>query len=605
MKKLHKNSSLLPIIAVVMMSLFTGTMKAQVDVMTIKGASVTVKGPTLVDKAPDTKPNIFVGGDVTNDAGAVDNDGEFQFTGNYLLNNGATHTSTGDDITIGGNGTPDATYNKLLQRISGNSTSGLVGTYGFYNFVIQKPAWSGTSDSRVELGINVDAANSIAWTGTGGIIRTDISSHTTNGSSYSYFINLKNGATNAMSGYSWTTVPQWSNTGGATDKYVEGKLQRAVTVVGTYQFPIGVEPTSLDGMEGAEVSFTSTPSNTLLGYVQPATNPSLLADLPTNGDIQFYDVGSLPGTSPANQFPNCVGTQDGHDDIAVIDQADQYEWIFTLGTGATVAYTLRVHPGPIMDPVAYVTMGAPCSSPFQKAKYLARNGKIGGDQAVGPTINYWNPGVTGYYQKPTGNILTGQTGFSRFRLFGTTDPMNTSLPVELLTFTVSAVNNEYLHLDWATASELNNAGFAIERSKNGNGGWVDIAWVPGNGTTNTVHRYGYDDKTVSYDTTYYYRLRQTDISGKFNYSWILSGKLIGSNTKPFSFSPNPTTNGIVTLYNRNGSKIILYDVLGKLVKTIPVMENQFDVSELANGTYYMKVIDTNDESQTYKLLKIK
>ena len=75
MKKLLKNSSLLPIIAVVMMSLFTGTMKAQVDVMTIKGASVTVKGPTLVDKAPDTKPNIFVGGDVTNDAGAVDNDG--------------------------------------------------------------------------------------------------------------------------------------------------------------------------------------------------------------------------------------------------------------------------------------------------------------------------------------------------------------------------------------------------------------------------------------------------------------------------------------------------------------------------------------------------
>ena len=180
----------------------------------------------------------------------------------------------------------------MLQRISGTSTNGLTGTYGFYNFVIQKPAWSGTSDSRVELGINVDAANSIAWTGTGGIIRTDISSHTTNGSSYSYFINLKNGATNAMSGYSWTTVPQWSNTGGATDKYVEGKLQRAVTVVGTYQFPIGVEPTSLDGMEGAEVSFTSTPSNTLLGYVQPATNPSLLADLPTNGDIQFHDVAS-------------------------------------------------------------------------------------------------------------------------------------------------------------------------------------------------------------------------------------------------------------------------------------------------------------------------
>lgn len=584
------------------MSLFTGTTHAQV--LTIKGASITIKGSTLVDKTADTKPNLFVGGDVTNDAGSVDNGGEFQFTGNYTLNNGATHTSTGDDITVGGNGTPDATYNKLLQRISGNSTSGLVGTYGFYNFVIQKPAWSGTSNSRVELGINVDAANSIVWTGTGGIIRTDISSHMTNGSLYSYFINLKNGATNALSGYNWTTVGQWNNNGGATDKYVEGKLQRAVTTVGTYQFPIGVEPTSLDGMEGAEVSFTSAPSNTLLGYVQPATNPSLLADLPTNGDIQFYDVGSLPGTSPANQFPNCVGTPDGHDDIAVIDQADQYEWIFTLGTPVAVAYDFRVHPGPVMDNISYVDMGAPCSSPFQKAKYLARNGVIGGDQAVGPTTNYWNPGVTGYYQKPTGNILTDQTGFSRFRLFGTTDPGNTSLPVELLTFSVSAINNEYLRLDWATASELNNAGFAIERSTDGST-WTDIAWVPsGNGNSSTLRRYRYDDRgAVSYDTYYYYRLRQVDFAGTYDYSWISSGKLIGNKQLQFSFYPNPT-NGIITVKNRNNSIITISDILGRIVKTIPIDQTIFDISELANGTYFMNVIYTDNQTESFKFVKI-
>lgn len=589
---------------VVLMSLFTGTTHAQVDVMTIKGSSITIQGATLINKSPDTNPNIFVGGDVTNDAGSVNNAGEFQFTGNYILNNSATHTSTGDDIAVGGNGVPDLTYNKLLQRISGNSTLGLAGSYGFYNLIIQKPAWSGTNDSRVELGMNVDVVNTITWTGTGGIIRTDLSSHGTNGSLYPYFIYIKNGATNALSGYNWNPVGQWANSGGATDKYIEGKLQRAVTTTGNYQFPIGVAPGSLDGMEGAEVNFTTTPNNTLLGYVQNAGIPSFLSDLVADDDVQFYDVGSLPGTAPANQFPNCVGTQDGHDDIAVIDQADQYEWIFTLGSTAPVAYDLQVHPGPVMDPVGYVIMGAPCSSPFQKAKYLARNGLIGGDQAVGPTTNYWNPGVIGYYQKPTGNIITGQTDFGRFRLFGTTLSANTSLPVELLQFNVYPIDNRYLRVDWSTASELNNAGFFLERSINASNNWVDIAWIPGNGNSSTLHRYGYDDKSVLYDTVYYYRLRQVDFDGAFNYSWINSGKLIGSISLPFTFSPNPTT-GIVTLYHRNDSKVTLYDVLGKLVKTIPIMENQFDVSELANGTYYIKVTDTNNQIQSYKLLKIK
>ncbi len=603
MKKLLKNSSLLSIIAIVAMSLFTGTTFSQVDVMTIKGASVTVKGSTLVDKAPSTQPNIFVGGDVTNDAGTMDNGGEIQFIGNYTLNNSATHTSTGDDIFIGGNGTPDLTYNKLKQTISGSSTSGLTGSYGFYNLVIQKPAWSGSSDSRVELGINVDAANSMVWTGTGGIIRTDLSSHGTNGSLYSYFINLKNGATNSLSGYNWTTAGQWTNTGGATDKYVEGKLKRAVTVIGTYQFPIGVNPTSIDGMEGAEVSFTSAPSNTLLGYVQPAAIPSYTSDLITDGGILFYDVGSLPGTTPANQFPNCVGTPDGHDDIAVIDQADSYEWIFTLGTPVAVAYNLRVHPGPLMDNISYVAMGSACNSVFQKAKYLARDGRIGGDLAVGPTTNYWNPGSTGLYQKPTGNIINGQTGFSRFRLFGTTDPMNTSLPIELLQFNVYSIDNNYLRIDWATASELNNKGFFLERSTNASNGWTDIVWIPGNGNSSTLLRYGYDDRTVSYDTVYYYRLRQMDFDGTFTYSWINSGKLIGTMPLEFSFTPNPT-NGIVTLYHRNNATITLYDVLGRVVKTIPLTENQFDISDLANGTYYLKVTSIDEQTETFKVVKI-
>ena len=402
MKKLHKNSSLLPIIAVVVMSLFTlGTTHAQIDVMTIKGASVTVKGSTLVDKAPDTKPNIFVGGDVTNDAGTVDNDGEFQFTGNYLLNNGATHTSTGDDITIGGNGTPDATYNKLLQTITGTNTSALSGTYGFNNLIIQKPSWTTINDSRIRLGMNIDVKNSLIWTGSGGIISTDLTSHADDGSTYSYFINLKNGDPTSLSGYASVTSTLFGNTGsGATTAYIEGKLKWLINQSGTYYFPIGVSPISLDGMEPVAITFSSTPtSNSLLAYLQPAATISYLTDLITDGGTLFYDVGSLPAISPMNQFQNCVGTPDGHDDIAVIDQATGYEWIITPDNPATFTYELRVYPGSTLDNLSYVPLGAACNSLFTSAKYFSWNGRIGGQEAVGPTVNYWNPGVNGLYDQ--------------------------------------------------------------------------------------------------------------------------------------------------------------------------------------------------------------
>ena len=581
-----------------------------------KGATIMISDATKANGNVATDATLYVRGTLTNAVngaviGIITNNGEIQITGDWNQDGSAQLISTGDEVFLGGNGTPDATYNKYLQRITGNTSNAFVGVnYDFNNLIIQKPARTTVNISAVELGVNVEVNNLIKWA-TNGVIRTDIVGHTNNGSAYPYFINLKNGSPGSLSGYSWTAVNQWSNTGGATDKYIEGKLKRTVTQAATYDFPIGVEPTSLDGMEAFSVTFTSAPSNALLGYIQPATTVSYLADLITNGGILFYDIGSLPAASPTNQFPACVGSPDGHDDVAAIDQAVNYEWVGTLDSPVAVAYTLQVHPGSVMDNVAWVSMGGSCNSVYKRVKYLGLNGRIGGNQAVGPTTNYWVPGVIGLYQKPTGNILTNQTAFGKFRLFGSINAGNTSLPVELVTFNGYHNNNRNVLL-WETASELNTNRFEIYKSLDGSSNWTYLGSVQATGTSTSVKNYtSYDNNPVVGNN--YYRLKIIDNDSTFDYSVVINIPISEAQENSFTgVYPNPTTGNITVEIGSNSeyeSTLSIVNILGQFIlnKAITLHKGAnyvpIDLTNFANTVYFISFSDMTGTVHLQKVTK--
>ena len=67
-----------------------------------------------------------------------------------------------------------------------------------------------------------------------------------------------------------------------------------------------------------------------------------------------------------------------------------------------------------------------------------------------------------------------------------------STPVELTTFTAIAQNN-YAELNWTTATEINNQGFEVQRSKT-NSEFVSVGFVDGNGTTTEEHHYSFKDQ---------------------------------------------------------------------------------------------------------------
>ncbi|MCP4217383.1 MAG: hypothetical protein GY765_22260, partial [bacterium] len=90
----------------------------------------------------------------------------------------------------------------------------------------------------------------------------------------------------------------------------------------------------------------------------------------------------------------------------------------------------------------------------------------------------------------------------------TAEGMDAVVPVEMLYFRPKVADKNIL-LEWATASELNNAGFEVQRSKDGKS-FAKIGWVDGRGTTLDKQEYVFTDTEVQPNTSYYYRLRQMD-----------------------------------------------------------------------------------------------
>ena len=143
------------------------------------------------------------------------------------------------------------------------------------------------------------------------------------------------------------------------------------------------------------------------------------------------------------------------------------------------------------------------------------------------------------------------------------------LPVELVQFTALFQKGQ-VELRWETATELNNAGFDIQRSADGRD-WQSLAFVPGAGTAQETQSYTYIDERPL-PVLNYYRLKQIDFDGQFEYSKIVSVDA-GGEDNGIRLYPNPasdaTTLAFETAYA--GEAVLnLYNPVGQIVKTQPL-----------------------------------
>ncbi|HAS46173.1 MAG TPA: hypothetical protein DCS93_37175 [Microscillaceae bacterium] len=141
-----------------------------------------------------------------------------------------------------------------------------------------------------------------------------------------------------------------------------------------------------------------------------------------------------------------------------------------------------------------------------------------------------------------------------------------SLPVNLLEFTVSQQNDQVL-LGWKTASELNNAGFEIQRSTD-NQNWESLGFAKGKGTTNAINSYQFKDQNPLLGINYY-RLKQIDFDGTFEYSPIKAIKNVVDRISLVVY-PNPSAGDVSLRMNNVLGKNIQIRLLtyqGKLLDT--------------------------------------
>jgi len=188
-----------------------------------------------------------------------------------------------------------------------------------------------------------------------------------------------------------------------------------------------------------------------------------------------------------------------------------------------------------------------------------------------------------------------------------------ALPVELSFFNVEA-SERSIQLDWATASEQDNAGFGVEYSFE-SGPFVEADFVTGAGTTTEVQDYSYsfDDMLPG---NYQFRLKQLDFDGKHAYSAIVDalvgipGEYILDNAYPNPFNPQTTVNFAVR--ESQQVRYELYDPTGRLVRvlldqSIEAGKNQqiqINASDLPSGVYLGLLIgDSFRASQRLVLAK--
>jgi hypothetical protein len=173
--------------------------------------------------------------------------------------------------------------------------------------------------------------------------------------------------------------------------------------------------------------------------------------------------------------------------------------------------------------------------------------------------------------------------------------------------------NGVVNLEWITATETNNYGFEIQR-RSENSEYQTIGFVSGNGTSTNRVTYSYVDPDLS-KNRYYYRLKQIDFDGSFEYSnevlvdinELADFKLFQNFPNPF----NPSTTIKISIPQDNFVKIALYDVLGNELKVlkqdlIDAGIHQFEIngSDLASGMYFVKMVAQGFQ-QTIKISLLK
>lgn len=172
----------------------------------------------------------------------------------------------------------------------------------------------------------------------------------------------------------------------------------------------------------------------------------------------------------------------------------------------------------------------------------------------------------------------------------------TVLPITLIHFKGTVIENGKNLLEWSTSSEINNDYFTIERSANASD-FNAIRTINGAGNSNVQLNYNFVDDSPNAGINYY-RLKQTDFNGDYAYSEIIA---INNNLSDINIY---TANSFLFIESNktgmNGS-IQIFDALGRVIFSDKIASNtKISTANFSTGIYIVK-IGTSDNFIVQKI----
>lgn len=165
-------------------------------------------------------------------------------------------------------------------------------------------------------------------------------------------------------------------------------------------------------------------------------------------------------------------------------------------------------------------------------------------------------GTTSLGSIRTQNVVTS---FSPFTIASTT--ANNALPITLVSFEVASLPNNTVEVNWTTASERDNDFFTVERSLDGFN-WEVVTTVQGQAYS--IHNIDYSIiDPMPFIGVSYYRLKQTDYNGQFEYFDPKSVFVEQSDVKDIGVYPNPAVD-VLRVYGEQSEieQLVLVNSLG-------------------------------------------
>ncbi|MBX2931552.1 MAG: T9SS type A sorting domain-containing protein [Chitinophagaceae bacterium] len=175
---------------------------------------------------------------------------------------------------------------------------------------------------------------------------------------------------------------------------------------------------------------------------------------------------------------------------------------------------------------------------------------------------------------------------------------NSAVPLIYTNFTAT-LQNKNVSLQWQTANEINVSYFNVQRSGNGTDFYA-INKV--NAKNESYNEYSITD-VQPLNGRSYYRIEAVDKDGKITYSKIENIQYSTFNTQ-LSIYPNPAKD-VLNIQYSNIKEVSIIDLTGRrlLNKNYDDLTFvQLNIATLSKGIYFVKVTNTEGNTQTQKLV---